>query len=227
MRYLIILATFLTFFMSCKRNSEVFFNDQPSIYFQGDRDIDFTFSKYRSSEVTLHIPVEIGGYSKSIDRNFSLQVLPDSTTAVEGMHYKITMPVITMPADSFKIHIPIRLMNTDPKLKNEKVRLYLRLQPNENFVSGIYNKQDLSLYISDILIKPKIWDAVYSGFFGTYSQAKHRKILEIANITEIPDVYDGGSYNYKWDAYGRAVNNYYKEFYPQYDENNQVIEPWM
>ena len=114
-----------------------------------------------------------------------------------------------------------------PTLKSESVRLYLRILPGGDFPKPFYQKQDLSLYISDILIKPKLWDSFYSGFFGTYSQAKHRKILEICDISEIPDQNDGGPFNYKWDAFGRAVNNYYKEFYPQKDENNQVIEPWM
>lgn len=227
MKCLFLFITTLVILTGCSRTNTDLFDDSPSIYFDGDLEIDFTFAKHKIDEVVIRIPVEIGGYKNSVERTFNLQIVEDSTTAIKGVHYEIMMPKIMMPADSFKVHIPIKVFNSDPSLKSEKVRLYLKLQPNENFVSGIYNKQELSLYISDILLKPSIWDNVYSGFFGVYSEAKHRKILEICDIAEIPDVYDGGSYNYKWDAFGRAVNNYYKAFYPQYDENNQVIEPWM
>lgn len=226
MRYIFCLLS-LCFLAACSRTDENFFHDEASIYFAGDQDIDFTFTKYRGNEATLLIPLEIGGYKTAQPRTVGIEVVSDSTTAVAGLHYEALPAKVTLPADSFMYHLPVKLFNTDPKLKTEKVRLFLRLVPNENFQSGIFDKQEVSIEISDILVKPAIWDAVYSRFFGVYSQTKHRKILEICNIAEIPDEYDGGSYNYKWDAYGRAVNNYFKVNYPQYDENNQVIEPWL
>ena len=211
----------------CKKQKTDLYSEAASIYFAGDRLVDFTFSKYKTNEFVLHIPVEIGGYKSAADREFMIQVVPDSTTAVAGTHYKALPVKLVMPADSFKIQLPMVLYNNDPRLISEKVRLYLRLVPNSNFLSGIYYRQDLDLYISDILLKPKIWDSKYTAFFGTYSRNKHKKILEICDISEIPDVYDGGPYDYKWDAFGRAVNNFYRENYPQYDENNQIINPWM
>lgn len=229
MKTIIKISLIAIFFLgSCTYNDLKLYNDNPSIYFAGDTDIDFTFSKYKGGNTaTILIPVEIGGYKSDTDRSFTMEVVSDSTTATPSVHYKSLGTTFTMPKDSFKVHVPVEIYNNDPVLKNEKVRLYLRIVANGNFINGVFNKQELSLYISDILIKPKIWDSVYSGFFGVYSQTKHRKILEICDITEIPDIYDGGSYNYKWDAYGRAVNNYYRDNYPQYDENGQIIEPWI
>ncbi len=226
-KYIIPVAIILFILPSCNKDNMKLFNDQPMIYFQGDRDIDFSFSKYQVDTVRINIPIEIGGYPSNVARDIDLRIVKDSTSATEGTHFRILTEKIVLPADSLLVHIPIELINKDPELKKRKVRLYLKITPNDNFPSPYFNKQSLSMDISDILIKPKLWDAIYSGFFGVYSEAKHRKILEICNIPEIPDVYDGSSFNYKWDAYGRAVNNYYKEYYPQYDENNQVIEPWM
>ncbi|HEY8387716.1 MAG TPA: DUF4843 domain-containing protein [Parasegetibacter sp.] len=227
MRKIIFFALTLLVLQSCRKNSPFLYNDKPSIYFAGDVDMDVTFSKYKTNELVLYIPIEIGGYSSSSDREVAFEVVADSTTAVEGLHYAKLPAKFIMTADSFRVHVPVTIYNNDVRLKSEKFRLYLRLVPNNNFISGIYYKQELSIYISDILLKPKIWDSKYSTFFGVYSEAKHRKILEICDIPEIPDVYDGGPYNYKWDAFGRAVNNYYRDNYPQYDENGQVINPWM
>lgn len=211
----------------CKRNDEELFSDQPGIYFSGEPAIDFTFAKYKGDQAVVYVPIEISGYKEPYDREVRIKVVEDSTTAIAGLHYKALPERIVMPADSFQVHIPIEIYNSDPALKTGKVRLYLAIQPNDAFIAGVFYKQEFSLGISDILLKPKIWEEVYSGFFGLYSQTKHRKILELCDITEIPDVYDGGPFNYKWDAFGRAVNNYYRDNYPQYDENNKVIEPWM
>lgn len=226
MRNTLIYLSLLCLLISCS-NKEKSFLDQPSISFPGDLDIDFTFSKFRINDTVINIPVEIGGYKMNRDRALLVKIVPDSTTAKEGLHYKAFNERVVLKADSFRVTIPVTIYNNDPLLISRKVRLYLRLQPNENFAEGIVDKQELSLQISNILLKPKIWDSRYSVFFGLYSEAKHRKILEICDIAEIPDVYDGGSFNYKWDAFGRAVNNYYKVNYPQRDENNNVIEPWM
>ncbi|PKO99829.1 MAG: hypothetical protein CVU13_04700 [Bacteroidetes bacterium HGW-Bacteroidetes-8] len=213
---------------SCSYNDLKTYNDKTSLYFAGDTDIDFSFTKYRGgSTAVIMVPIEIGGYKSDVDRSFKMELVNDSTTATPALHFKNPGTSFIMPKDSFKVHLPLEIYNTDPELKNSKVRVYLRIIPNETFINGVNYKQSLSVYISNILIKPKIWDSVYSMFFGVYSQNKHRKILEICDISEVPDVYDGGSYNYKWNAFGRAVNNFYRDNYPQYDENNQIIEPWF
>lgn len=212
---------------ACQKNPEFLYQDDASVHFVEPPEVEFTFSKHRTDEVLLHLPVEVGGYATSHARAIEYRILEDSTTAVAGIHYRIENADLALPADSFRTSLRLMLLNDDPALKEESRSIYIQLLPNEHFITGVAGRQHMKINMSDILLKPVIWESRYAGFFGSYSQVKHRAILMVCNITDIPDVYDGGPFNYKWDAYGRAVNNYFKENYPIYDENNQIIEPWM
>ena len=74
-----------------------------------------------------------------------------------------------------------------------------------------------------MLEKPGMWDLVYGKkYFGTWSKTKYKLILQVCGVEELP-AYNGPN-RYLLKGYGMKMQNYFKENYPVYDENGQVIE---
>ena len=213
--------------VACQTNDEKLFSDSSSIYFDlngVDKDsIVWTFAKTTDVEHVLEIPLEIAGYQANHDRTFKVKVNHELTTAQEGLHYKAIQEEQILPKNSFTTVLPITLYYKDKTLDNQSVSLQLDIIPNENFRNETIDRQTVCIKISNYLPKPKYWDMIYGpNYFGEYSKVKHKLILSVCGLDELP--------RYKYEnrkalcGYGYVMKNYFETNYPVYDENNQIIE---
>lgn len=64
-------------------------------------------------------------------------------------------------------------------LKNGNVRLALMLKENADFGMGELKFQQRTITISDLLEKPSTWNRTTDYYLGTYSEAKHRLMMQV------------------------------------------------
>lgn len=221
-------GVFLVFGVACSQENEKMFDDQPTIYFNlkgvETDSILYSFAKTTAKEHVVEVPIEIAGYSAGRDRRFKIVADEKRTTAKPEKHFKALEEYYVLPAGKFTTKVPVTFYCTDPLLDSVAVDLYLQILPTEDFGNGLADRQEARIQVSNLLLMPKIWNAWWKRYFGPYSKTKHKLILEICKIDEIPDTNDGE--RFKWQGYGLTMLNYFKENYPVYDENGQIIEGW-
>jgi len=163
------------------------------------------FIKTSKADLTANIKVMITGPTKDYDRTFRVAVNPDSTSAVEGVHYLPLQDTYVIAANSTFTYIPVTLKRTEDIKKSMKT-LGLRLLANDNFqlsfpnwdavpgfTSGTVVKNfDASLHsirINNFFVQPNIWTGSIqagnreAGLFGAFSQRKMQLILDLMNLT--------------------------------------------
>src|SRR5690606_1082704 len=141
------------------------------------------------------------------DRNFEVEVNPDSTTAVMGKHFSAVKRHMTIPANSSKTYVEVKLHRT-ADLKQASKQIGLRLVPSDQLslsfpqwdaipgytqsTDPIIQEFDAGLHtilLDDLLPKPTVWsgnvgaDLVESGNWGEYSEKKMLLICEVMNLS--------------------------------------------
>lgn len=215
------------FWGGCSDSNEKFFNDTASLYFDltgsSVDSIVYSFAKTTATEHIVEIPVEIAGYQTDYDRKYKVVVDESRTTAKEGVHYKALDEYYVLPAASFTATLPVTIYATDRLLDTVQVYLQLKIEPTEDFGNVTLDRQQARIQVSNMLQKPSIWDQVYGPkYFGPYSRTKYKLILEVCQVDDLPQW--GSANRQKMMAMGWLMQSYFKDHYPVYDENNQVIE---
>ncbi len=142
---------------------------------------------------TVYIPVRIMGLAADKAREVKLAPVNDLTTATDGIHYAL-LPY-TIPAGAYSANLPVLVKRT-ADLKTKEFRLVLEIAETKDFKPGVPNTIAGSsvagaglrylIKLNDFLTKPANWDASLTSFFGTYSQAKHKFIIQVTGLAEYP-----------------------------------------
>ncbi|UKJ08579.1 DUF4843 domain-containing protein [Solitalea lacus] len=175
---------------------------------------------------TLWFNACIMGNATPYDREIGIKINTEKTTAVEGVNFKIASKVL--PANAFKVRIPIVIYKTG--LKDKSVRLQLEVQDSKDFKIG-YNRYNKAIFIwGDKYLKPDIWDiSNYKNAFGTFSETKYAFILNACGITDLPDQADIVMLGYYNAAVRKAISEYNASHaIPLKDEFGMdiIIGPW-
>lgn len=162
------------------------------------------FSTIAEDEPTIRIRVRITGPVKDYDRHFVVELNPDSTTAVSGVHYDPLPDGLYIPANAMEALIPIRVKKT-PDLQTEERTLGIRLVANEHFElafpqwdaipsltgGSVVSKFDNSLHtlrLNDVMVRPEVWLGSLqsgnreSGVLGVFSRQKMELITQVTGI---------------------------------------------
>ncbi len=122
--------------LSCNEHYMTYEPQADGTYFKDDStSFSFGVTPVEITTHTLEIPVYVLGTVPHVDRDFAVEAVADSSTAVEGVQYTIGRTVI--PADSVRGYIPVTINRN--KLEGSYsegyvyYQLYLRLKENENF----------------------------------------------------------------------------------------------
>ena len=122
-----------------------------------------------------------------------MEIIKEKTTALPE-DYTVELEQ-TFHAGVWSDYISIKLHRT-AHLADKKVRLAVRLVPNENFGVGSYigdpywptvrESISCSVTFCDMLSKPDWWDnTITSRFLGEYSDEKYARFIESSGITDI------------------------------------------
>ena len=168
------------------------------------------FFKILENETTVNIKVMATGSISQEDRPFIVEINPDSTNAIEGVHY--LFPSLGgggggffIPAGEAYTYIPITVKRT-PDMQTKDITIGLRLLPNEYFelafpewhaVEDLYYGNvvetfDASLHtlvVNDVMTRPSQWSGqandsgLEAGLFGEFSRKKLELMCELCDVT--------------------------------------------
>ncbi|SKB38796.1 protein of unknown function [Sphingobacterium nematocida] len=164
------------------------------------------FSKVSVADTTILLKVMVTGKLYDFDRPFTVEINPDSTTAILNTHFKPLATTFNIPANSNFTYIPITLLRA-ADIKTEMKQIGLRLVPNDKLALSfpewdaipgydkgsdpIVNEFDASLHsirITDWMVKPAIWSGSVGanhleiGNWGEFSEDKMELICQVMNL---------------------------------------------
>lgn len=130
------------FFAACKKEQPATFDPNfTGIYFSTDS-MNYSFS-VTPIEITSHVlkvPVKIMGMPDTKDRVFSVEIGQERTTAVEGVHYRVTGDLI-IPKDSVSGYVPLEILRDD--LGEDDFKIHFKLVEKDGFIPVDYPKTSI------------------------------------------------------------------------------------
>ena len=161
------------------------------------------FNTILESYSLLRIKIETTGYLKDYERPFRIEVVADSTDAIEGEEFELINPNLSILPGENTTFMEVKVHKTERMLE-QGYRVQFRLMPGEHFTlpfgqKGIGNmplrdsgdndpeygkNSDPSvhnLYITAELTQPGQWPSVpgHIHYLGTFSKKKYKLILEL------------------------------------------------
>lgn len=193
MRLYLIVPFALFMFWACE--------DEMDAYNWTDNSLNFTLNEYLTDTVihktmvyspvsrqrdTVWLEVETSGYIVGYSRQFCLkQLVTGESDAVPGVHYvpledPAIRPYYVIPAYENRVKVPVVFLR-DASMLLQEYALRLAIDKNEYFKNGIKKYQVRTLFISDILVRPKFWNKHAVHYFaGEYGKVKHRFMIDVA-----------------------------------------------
>lgn len=189
-----LLLSFSVVFSACTKKDIAGYENDPRLFFQipGSGSIPLRDSIMYSFPAhpnvgdhdTLWFKANIMGNATPHDREISIKINAESTTAVEGVNFKFESKIL--PANAYSVLIPIVVYRAG--LKDKSVRLQIEVAENKNFKVGFERYKKAVFIWGDKFLKPDIWDkSNYTSAFGAFSETRYAFILKACNITELPD----------------------------------------
>ena len=124
-------------FASCSETEYLKFDaSHNGVYFTQEK-LKYSFSVTADSirSYLFKMPIQILGRTSSVEREVAYSVNPDSTDAVEGLHYILGRAIIA--PDSITGYIPVTILRDNLEGSYAEgyktYRLYIELEENENF----------------------------------------------------------------------------------------------
>lgn len=137
---------------------------------------------------TLWVPIVVTGPRVSHTRQFVLNIVDSSTTAVKGIHYEALKASYTLPADSGKTKIPLIIKNTDDALSNKSVTIGFRTVSGGDFSADLpVALRSKKIIFSNRLEKPAWW-MYWESSLGEYGRIKHQLFLISSGTVDLVDM---------------------------------------
>lgn len=154
---------------------------------------------------TIKLKVMTTGSIKDYNRSFSVAVVKDSTSAIEGLNYEPLLSEYTVKAGEVFTEIPVVLMRTE-NIQNDAKSILLQLIPNSHFTlsipvwkrlpnmwtslvkDGDFNAAQHKITISDFITRPVRWvglvqgTGLEAGRWGAFTEKKYRLICDEFNL---------------------------------------------
>ena len=180
--------------MACDQEIDYPYEGKDRIYFQC-----FTFNSYTRIRTytdsltfsfgllpdsihidTAKIVVEYTGHSSEVERIYHVNVIQDSTTAIEGVHYQIIDKEQKFRPnalnDTLRIVVYRDHMNSRFKEK-ERYRLELELEPSEDFDLGIRQGIRKTLWLNNYMSEPGWWKDNFFGYLDFFHPEKWKILI--------------------------------------------------
>ena len=187
---------FMLLFTACQQNEPMAFSDSGRIYFYeetigatnltvrtSEKNFSFAILDDAVTEAEATVGVRVMGRISDRNRIFRASVVADSSTAVAGTHFVLHEG--TVKAGELASELPITLRRT-PDMKTAAVKLYLQIEPTDDFGDGFDVGNTFILWVGDMLMQPATWNVYINQYFGAYSDNKYKFIIDVLGITEFP-----------------------------------------
>jgi hypothetical protein len=197
---------------ACKKDGLITYEKSPDIFFTRAAVTNNSF-RVTTSTVKFEnlagdtyldtISLSFMGVLADYDRPVKVVVCPDSTTAKEGIHYRILKAEV--PADTNRGYVIVEALRAQNQQDRAEVRLRLKLEPNEHFGTDFNvllnnltarEKQstlEFDIYISNEITMPFVWSFDLTvAEWGRFSFAKYNIIL-MSEVVGMPPCYWDGA----------------------------------
>lgn len=240
--YILLIAA-LAAASSCTKNTRPTYDPDMHDVYYNDKIVTETrdslfISLLTADEVSTHtVEIKLMGHALKAPAKFAVTVVPEKSTAVEGVHYQKFPEYFEFPAGEFSYDMPVTLIKKDPALENDQFVLTIRLVPTAELGVAYADRTDLRIQFSNMLRKPEgegyYGDmTAFRNLFGEYSRVKHTMIIEMTGHDFWEDTYGSGSGTYgiyyESDYYTPYARKLYKMVTENeiYDENGKRITGW-
>lgn len=222
--YCLLPIAVVLFSASCKKKEMMGYEGMEGIYFAVQSgpsyyttaqwpyvsytNIEFVKQPKSVTEYTANIKVMITGPVKEYDRPFKVEINPDSTTAVSGVHYLPIPDNLVIPANATTAYVPVTVKRTADMATTNK-RIGLRLVANAYFglsfpewkaipglgtsYLGADSAFDASLHTinaNDVMVQPAVWYGTVvagtnreTGSWGAFTRKKMELMCQLFNLT--------------------------------------------
>lgn len=146
---------------------------------------------YSLEEDSVMFWCRVSGLPVDHDRTFVLEAYDGDLEEAAGSY---TLGTYTIKAGETQAEYPI-FFDTS-KLTNSSAfttkdgHLYLRMQTNDQFATGVDNMSILKVVLRNYLAKPEEWDTrippylTYAEFFGEYSKTKYQFMIQTLGLVD-------------------------------------------
>lgn len=205
------------------------------------------FGEMIVTDSLLNLNIQTSGACKDYDRPFKIEIVTDSTTAIEGLEYELLDTEAVIPAGEVRTKVRMMLHRT-PRMDDETVQIQVRLIPGEHFTipfdkdgfgnmpiihegssyyteyGGNFDPAIHNIFINNFLVRPQRWNDYNMGI---WSQEKYRLLLDYTGEMLGWNVADWSS-EAMWDSrYNVGLNYLAKYLLEQYKKGPEywVTDP--
>lgn len=156
------------------------------------------FGEMIVNDSLLNLTIQTSGYSKDYDRPFKVEVVTDSTTAIEGTEFELLDHEAVIAAGEVRTQVRM-IFHKTPRMNDENLQVQVRLVPGEHFTlpfddkglgnmpvihsgssyyteyGGNFNPSIHNIFINNFLVEPQRWN---DHNMGIWSQKKYRLLLD-------------------------------------------------
>lgn len=217
-------------FTACE-NDKFYYQDEPRVRIEGPYEwaigtdsLNFSFATYPNSvqQQEMQMTLYVMGEAASTDRTANLEVDANKTTASASQY--ILPETITIPAGKLEVPFVVTLMRSEG-LTSQTVSLSFKVVESNDFKVGVIEQNHFSMKWNDILGKPKNWDTELKEFFGEYSLAKYRFIIDTIGFGEFGNGMTWSELKNYQIMMKTALDEYNATHTsPLKDENGQLVE---
>jgi Domain of unknown function (DUF4843) len=215
-------------FMSCKKSSLEVYQNNPRMFFsQAEVVYSFATKSSKLLQDTVLFRLNYIGLSLNAALDAKISVVAQKTTATAGTDYEL-LDKYFMPAKKFSDSLRVVVKRT-PGIAVTPVKLVLLLEGTPAYEAGLNkNGKEITFTISNILVKPDSWESYLVPYFGAYSKAKYRFIIDTLEMSDFPyDMTRNGQLLYLKTKLALALSGYEKVNGPLIDAEtgNAVFFP--
>lgn len=160
-KYMVLPLIAVVCLSACSETEYLKFDESHNgVYFTQDK-LKYSFSVTADSirSYLFKMPIQILGRTSKVDREVAYRVNPDSTDAIEGVHYELGKAIIA--PDSITGYIPITILRDNLEGSYAEgyktYRLYIELEENANFTPTLDSLSQARLLQFDNAIDIPEW----------------------------------------------------------------------
>ncbi len=165
------------------------------------------FNTIAGNDSTLSIKIGTTGYVRDYERPFKVEIVSDSTEAIQGEEFEILNPDLSIMPGENRTFVNVKLSKSE-RMLSSIFKIQLRLVPGEHFIlpfgkDGIgqmplrygYTNEEVAteygmnedpsvhdIFVTAQLSQPKFWINMAPGhqyYLGKYSQKKYELIIKL------------------------------------------------
>jgi len=181
--------------LSCKKDI-ITYVDDPRLYFYEEeatvakaiitsRSFSFAGQPSTVTQQTIPVQVKIMGGNSDRDRFFSAEAIPSLSNAILNTDYKILNGTVAANKNIGTLDVVVYRV---PGLDKITKTLVLKISNSADFKPATVENATFTINWNEALIKPANWDGFpgLASYFGVYSMAKWKFIIETLGITSFP-----------------------------------------